>query len=332
MKKLEQIYRKAAKVLDKVYLSPISFIVFVVLMVLPATSPNEYTLRILITCLLHGTMGMGFDLSAGYIGVANWGYAALMGLGGYTSALLVGNLGLSPWITIFAGALMATVLGLVIGLLTLKMEGIFAALLAWFVGLILMGACTALPELTKGALGYQVEPLFDTPWARPYYYLILVIAIVCFIVLKKIVRSNLGLAFRALGQDMQAAQTTGISVLKYRLINFCISCFIAGLCGGFYAHFIGILTPNTLATKNTIEILVICYLGGRGTIWGPLLASFIITPIFESMNYLVELKYIIYGIVLILVMIFMPEGVADPLKKLVNYLKKKHNPDMVTEM
>lgn len=261
MKTLKSFDRSARKYLDILCLSPATLLVFIIIALIPASSPNEYTLRVLITCLMRGTLGMGFDLSAGYIGVANWGYAALMGLSGYISALISQNLGFSPFITIVIGALAAVLVGFLIGLLTLKMEGIFAALLAWFVGLILQGACTAMPWLTKGALGLQVEPLFDTPFARPYYYVIFALCVLVFITMRKITRSNLGLAFRALGQDMQAAQTTGISILKYRLINFCISCFVAGLCGGFYAHYIGILTPGTLATKNTIEILVICYLG-----------------------------------------------------------------------
>lgn len=326
--KMLKAYHGLARVLDRVCLTPGWLAMFLVIALIPATSPNEYTLRVLITCLLRGAQGMGFDLSSGFIGVANWGYAALAGLAGYTSALLCIHFSLSPWITMLLGGLMATLVGLVIGLLTLKMEGIFAALLAWFVGLILQGACGAMTWLTKGQLGLQVPSLFDTPWAKPYFYVILVICLGVFVAMRTITRSNLGLAFRALGQDMQAAQTTGISVLKYRLTNFCISCFVAGLCGAFNAHFIGILTPGTLATKNTIEILVIAYLGGRGSIWGPLLAAFIITPIFESLNHLVEIKYIIYGVVLILVMIFMPNGIAGVLgdcrEKLSQKAKRKN--------
>ncbi len=314
---------KLSAILGKVGLSPISVVAFIILAFSPMFAGNEYNIRLLLTCVLYGTLAMGFDLSAGYIGVANWGYAALMGLGGYTSALLFERLGVSPWIGIICAGLMATLAGFLIGLLTLRMDGMFAALLAWFVGLILMNAANALTGLTRGALGLQVTTLFTTPWATPYFYVIFTICVITYIVLRVMVKSNLGLAFTALGQDMQTARTTGVSPLKYRLINFCISCFIAGLCGGFYAHYIGILTPTMMATKGTIQILVIAYLGGRGSIWGPLLASFIMMPIFESMNSLVELKYIIYGLVLILIMIFMPNGIAGFEKPVRNLLKKK---------
>ncbi|MCH1982248.1 branched-chain amino acid ABC transporter permease [Ruminococcus sp. OA3] len=314
---------KFSAILGKVGLSPVSLLAFIVLALSPMFAGNEYNIRLLLMCVMYGTLAMGFDLSAGYIGVANWGYAALMGLGGYTSALLFERLGVSPWIGMICAGLIATFAGLLIGLLTLRMDGMFAALLAWFVGLILMNAANAMTGLTRGALGLQVQPLFDTPWATPYFYVIFTICVITYIVLRVIVKSNLGLAFTALGQDMQTARTTGVSPLKYRLINFCISCFIAGIVGGFYAHYIGILTPTLMATKGTIQILVIAYFGGRGSIWGPLLAAFITMPIFESMNSLVELKYIIYGLVLILIMIFMPNGIAGFGKPVKEFIRKR---------
>ena len=313
------------KLLAKIGMSPLSLCAFILIFLVPTVSPSEYFLRVLVTCVMRGTLAMGFDLSAGYIGVANWGYAALMGLGGYTSALLLKFFGITPWIGMLIGALFATLVGLIIGLITLRMSGIFAALLAWFVGLILMDIVTGLPNITRGAKGLNVKALYKTPWAKPYYYTIAVICLLVFIALRMMTKSNLGMAFRALGQDMQAAQTTGVSPMKYRLINFCTSCFIAGLVGGFYAHYIGILAPNTMATKNTIEILVLCYIGGRGSIWGPLLASFVLTPVFESLNSLVELKYIIYGVVLILTMIFIPQGFSGVLDGLLAKIKAKRN-------
>ena len=311
------------KALDRIGLSPVSLGAFLLLSLAPMLAASEYDLRLILMSVMYGTLAMGFDLSAGFIGVANWGYAALMGLGGYTSALLFERLGVTPWFGMALGGLAAMLAGLLIGLLTLRMDGMFAALLAWFVGLILMNTANALTGLTRGAMGLQVESLFDTPWSTPYFYVILVICIATFIALKLVVRSHLGLAFTALGQDMQTARTAGVSPLKYRLINFCISCFIAGIVGGFYAHYVGILTPNLMATKTTVQVLVIAYFGGRGSIWGPLLASFVIMPVFESMNSLMELKYIIYGAALILIMIFMPNGLAGFARPLKERLKKR---------
>lgn len=296
--------------LDVAGLSFLSLTGFLILAFAPFYVNDEYTLHLLVVCLMFGTLAMGFDLSAGFISVANWGYAAMMGLGAYTSALLLMKLGISPWIGIFVGAAFAALLGLFIGMLTLKMDGMFAAILAWFVGLVLMGLAASLQWLTRGTLGLNANLFFDTGWSKPYFYVIFVICVLTYMILRKITNSNLGLAFTALGQDAEAARTCGVNPMKYKVLNFTISCFIAGLCGGFYAHFIGILTPDLLSTKHTVEILVIAYIGGRGSIWGPLLAAFIIYPLFESLNFLVEFKYVIYGVLLILVMIFYPSGVS----------------------
>lgn len=310
-------------VLGKIGLSLISLVAFIVIGLLPTFAGNEYIIRLGVTCLMYGTLAMGFDLSAGFIDVANWGYAALMGLGGYVSAIICANFGITPWLGFIFGALAAMMIGWGIALLTMKMSGLFTALVAWFVGIILMSVVAALPGLTRGVLGLSVQPLLKSPWSTPYYYVIFIICLVTFIALKIVIKSDLGLAFQALGQDMEAAKYAGVNPMKYRTINFLISCFIAGLCGAFYAHFVGILTPNVLHTKNTVQILVIAYIGGRGSIWGPLMASFIITPIFESLNSLLELKYIIYGIMLIMVMVYYPSGMAGFFRNLKEYIVQK---------
>ncbi len=304
-------------------LSTVSVAGFLLLALAPYYVGSEYMLYLLAVSLMYGTLAMGFDLSAGFISVANWGYAAMMGLGAYTSALLLINLGISPWIGIFIGALFAALLGLVIGVLTLKMDGMFAAILAWFVGLVLMALAASLQWLTRGTLGLNVSLFFDTGWTKPYFYVIFVICIITYMVLRKVTSSKLGLAFIALGQDAEAARSSGVDPMKYKVINFTISCFIAGLCGGFYAHFFGLLTPDLLATRNTVQILVIAYIGGRGSIWGPLLAAFIIYPAFEYLNFLLSYKFVIYGLLLIVVMIFYPSGISGMLRSLGAFISKK---------
>ncbi len=310
MEKFNGFYRKFSGPLSKVGLSPISLVAFILIGLFPFFSPNEYYTKLGVTCLIWGTLAMGFDFSVGYINVSNWGYAALMGMGAYLSALMNQYFGVSPWIGMLLGGIMAALLGLLIALLTMKMDAMFAALLAWFVGIVLQNIIAAVPDITRGAMGLNVTQLFSTPWAKPYFYVIFVICLITFCALRKIVDSRFGLSFRALGQDIEAAKAVGISPLKYRTINFVVSCFIAGIVGGVYGHYVGVLSPNVLGTKNVVQILVLAYIGGRGSIWGPLLASFIIMPVFEAMNSLVEIKYIIYGLLLIVSMIYFPGGLC----------------------
>ena len=324
---MKEAYAKLSKPLSRIGLSPVSLIAFILLALFPLVSPNPYVTKLAITCLLWGTLAMGFDFSVGYINVSNWGYAGLMGLGAYVSALLLKFCKLTPWIGMIVAGLVAAFLGLLIALLTMRMDAMFTALLAWFVGIILQNVVTALPDLTRGAMGLNVKPIFKGASPTPYFYLILVICILTFAILNVLVNWKFGLSFKALGQDIEAAKAIGISPFKYRTINFVVSCFVAGLVGGFYGHYVGVLSPNVLGTKNVVQILVIAYIGGRGSIWGPLLAAFIIMPIFESMNSLVELKYIIYGLVLIISMIYFPGGICKLPGKIKQILAKKESGD-----
>jgi len=103
---------------------------------------------------------------------------------------------------------------------------------------------------------------------------------------------------------------SGINPTKYRVFNFTLACIFAGMLGGFYAHFVGVLTPDVMSTSHTVEVLALSYIGGRGTLWGGLLASFIFIPLFEYLKPLMEFRLIIYGVLLILVMILFPEGLV----------------------
>ena len=217
---------------------------------------------------------VAFDFTAGYINVVNFGFAAFVGLGGYTSGLLAVDLGIPPVIGMVVGGFVSGLVGMVTGALTLRLRGIYAAVMAWFVGLALMGTVRNLPELTRGSLGLAVPALLDSPQNLPYYYVILAMLVVTFGVLAWVIRSRFGLAFRAIGQNLAAARASGINPTRYLVINFVLSCAFAGSLGGFYAHYYGILTPDVMLTSHTVEILAIAYIGGRGSLWGAAVVAF----------------------------------------------------------
>jgi branched-chain amino acid transport system permease protein len=295
----------------------LGFVAVVVLIVLPFIPPfnQEHLLRWLVGAALIAAQAVAFDFTTGYINVVNFGFAAFLGSGGYTSALLAVELGVSPWIGIFIGALVAAVLGFVTGLLTLRLRGIFAALMSWFVGLALMGLARNLVDLTRGPLGLNAPTFLETASNRPYYYIILIMLIITFLVLRWITNSHFGLAFRAIGQNIEAARASGINPTFYRVMNFTIQCAFAGWLGGFYAHYYGILTPQIMHTSHTVEVLAIAYIGGRGSIWGGALTAFPFIFLMEwlrsSLSEYSGLHLVIYGLLLILVMILYPGGAAQ---------------------
>lgn len=307
----------STRMLEKLCLTPLGVLGLLVLVVLPFIPPfnQEYLIRWLVVAAFLAASSIAFDFTAGYINIVNFGFNAFVGLGGYTSALLAVRLGLTPWVGMFAGAFIAAALGFVTGLLTLRLRGIFGALMTWFIGLALMGLATKLVWLTRGPLGLRVPRLFETNSNLPYYYLILVMMFVIYLICRYVTRSRMGLAFKAIGQNMDAARTSGINPTYYRIVNFTLSCALAGWLGGFYAHYYGILTPDLMHTSKTVEVLAVAYIGGRGSLWGGVFIAFPFVFAMELIRSyfanLPGLHLIIYGVVLILVMIYYSGGIAQ---------------------
>ncbi len=301
----------------------------VVLPFIPPFNGQDYQ-RWLVGAALMAAWAVAFDFTAGYINIVNFGFAAFVGVGAYTSGLLAANIGISPWIGIFAGAAVSGFVGLLTGMLTLRLRGIYAAVMTWFVGLALMGLARNMTEITRGSLGLNVPLLLDTSDNLPYYYVILAMLLVTVTVLTAVTRSDLGLAFRAIGQNLQAAKASGINPTRFLVINFTLSCAFAGWLGGFYAHYYGILTPDIMLTSHTVEVLAVAYIGGRGTLWGPAIIAFPLTIGVELLrtqfSNLPGLHLVLYGLVLILVMIYRPSGFAGVVVSAWNWLERRRGP------
>ena len=291
----------------------------VLLPLIPPFNGQDYT-RWLVSAAFMAAMAVAFDFTAGYINIVNFGFAAFVGVGAYISGLLAANLGISPWIGMFVGAAAAGFVGLLTGMLTLRLRGIYAAVMTWFVGLALLGLARNLTEITRGSLGLNVPLLLETSDNLPYYYVILGMLLVTITALTIVIRSDIGLAFRAIGQNLQAARASGINPMRFLVFNFTLSCAFAGWLGGFYAHYYGILTPDIMLTSHTVEVLAVAYIGGRGSLWGPAIIAFPLTIAVEILRTqfanLPGLHLVLYGLLLIIVMIFAPGGFAGGVRKL----------------
>ena len=316
------LWGKIVRFLHSIGFTPLGLFLLIVIAVLPNVHPfsQEYVVRWMIMGAFLAAQSVAFDFTAGYINIVNFGFAALLGLGAYTSGIFANTTpflmfapGLNPWVTIWLGAIMAGLVGFLLGILTLRLRGIFAAVMAWFVGIALMGLVNNLTELTRGPLGMNPRKFLATPDNRPYFYIILIMMVVIYITLKLVTRSNIGLAFKAIGQNPDAARASGINPTKYLVFNFTLSAFFAGLLGGFYAHYYGSLTPSTLMhTSKTVEVLAIAYIGGRGSLWGGITVAFpfifFIEYLRSNFSNLPGLHLVIYGLLMILIMIYYPDG------------------------
>jgi branched-chain amino acid transport system permease protein len=293
-------------------------ILAVVAIVLPPVIRNDYLYTVLISMVMWAGIGAAFDLTAGYIKVTNFGFAGFFAAGAYTSALLAADFSISPFIGIIPALIIATAFGAFVGFLTLRLHGIFAAAFSWFMAETLKYVLAATPDYTRGYEGLSVPLFFSGTALLPYYYLVLIMYVVELVILFKIVRGKPGFAFRIIGEDETASRTVGANVTYYRAICFTIACLFAGLFGVFYAHYLGLLTPDVSSLTITVQALAICYVGGRGTLWGSLPGAIVVIAIFEVFRPLAAFRFIIYGVLLIVVMIWAQGGLASVFQK---YLK-----------
>jgi branched-chain amino acid transport system permease protein len=308
------------KTLGSLGFSPLGLIVVVLCVPSIFAIENEYWIKTLTTALMYGALAMAFDFTSGYIGIVNFGFAAFWGLGAYVTGCLSYHLGFGPWQGLFFAILAAALLGLLLGLLTIRLGGIFAACMTWFVAMAMLSVTSNWVSLTRGATGLTIPLLFKSADNFPYLLIMGVIALMSYIILSVLVRTKAGLAFQAIGQDQEAAAISGIDSNFYKILNFTISCAFAGFIGWFFAHYVGVLTPQVLHTRATVEIMVISYIGGRGSLWGGLAAALIIIPSMEqlksvqALSDILELRLLLYGLLMILVMIYYPGGLSELFK------------------
>ena len=282
------------------------------LLVLPLVYPDPYVLRIIIFTCLYAILAASWDLLAGYAGQVNFGHALFFGAGAYTSALLSLKAGLPPWITVWIGAAVATAVGCAVGTLCLRLRGSYLSLATLAFPLIAIGLLFAFPGFSGGELG--VSGLKSLAATRTGNYYIAVLAMfACVFGLWKLADSNFGLVLHAIRDDEVAARASGINTPRYKLAVFAISALVAGFAGALFAHFIRIAGPSTLETALSFQVVIWGIFGGVATIYGPVIAVFTLYPLTDwlgSFKALGELRLLIFAVIVLLVLLFMPRGLS----------------------
>ena len=305
---------------------------------LPLWVTNPSYLQILILLFWYAYLTTSWNLVGGWAGVLPLGHSAYIGIGAYTSTILAINYGISPWFGMIAGGVIAAIVGVIIGVPTLKLRGAYFALstMAFGEGLRVfventdrLGSC-----VLNGPRGICI-PLSNSFWnfqfmgKVPYYYIILIMLAIALFITWYMSRIRIGYYLNAGGEEPEAAQALGVNVAKYKVIAMAISCFMTALAGTFYAQLALYFYPKAiLGLDLSFEIAFIALIGGRGTLAGPVLGALILRPVSEfSRIYLSSvlpgLHLVIYGLILILVMIFQPRGIQEPLTRFYKWFLDK---------
>lgn len=284
----------------------------VLLLALPLYSTDPYLLRIVIMASIFAIFAASWDLLSGFTGQVNFGHALFFGLGAYGSSLLNYHFGLSPWLTIPVGAVVATLGGLLVGIPCLRLRGSYLSLATLAFPLILTGILFAFPDFSGGELGVSgIRRLFVYP-VHNYYAAVILMLVLCF-AMWKISTSNVGLIFHAIREDEVAARASGINTRRYKLLAFAMAAFFAGVAGAFFAHFIRIAGPSTLEVALSFQAVIWGIFGGVATIYGPIVAVFLLYPLTEAVAVfpaLREFRLLILAVVVLLVLLFMPQGLT----------------------
>jgi len=306
---------------------------------LPLVLRSPTYLHILILLYLYAYLTSSWNLVGGFAGVLPLGHSAFIGIGAYASTILSLQYGISPWLGMIVGGILASITGVLIGLPTFKMRGAYFALatIAFGEGIRVMveNVDNLGPLKINGPRGLQIPPTnigfvnYMFNGKEPYYYIILVMLLGILAITYFISRSKLGYYLNAGGEEPEAAMALGVNVARAKLIAMAISSFFTALAGTFYAQFTLYIHPKSVISLDfSFEIAFIALIGGRGSIAGPVLGALLLRPVsdFSRIYFgatLPGLHLIIFGIVLILVMIYQPRGLQEPLTRVYNRLLDK---------
>ncbi|MCB1463635.1 MAG: branched-chain amino acid ABC transporter permease [Nitratireductor sp.] len=289
------------------------------LCVLPFLGGNAYTLHIYGLVGIYAIVAMGLNLVFGYTGQISLGHAAYFAVGAYISAMTTIDLGM-PYIIGLLAAIVATfILGYLVGTPSLKLEGAYLGMATIGFGEIVKMTLVNWEDVTRGPTGISRIPQpelfgldFNTPLLR--YYFVLGVAVIAFIVYWNLVRSHYGTRFVAVRDSAKAASAMGIDLQRTKTLAFAISTAFAGVGGSLYAHVNRYIAPDAFGLGESINLLVMTVIGGMGTLVGPIVGAAVVVYLRESLQVLADFNMLIYGLLLMLLMVFVPRGLIGSFK------------------
>lgn len=293
-----------------------------VLLLLPLFVSSTYLRHLVIIALVYAVVASNWDLSLGYAGVFNFAHLAFFALGAYGAAVITKTYGLSPWLGIPAGALLAVIASVLVCLPVLRLKGIYIVLITFAFGQLCLHLVLGLSDVTGGSRGLVLIPpltlgdfTFSQNGRLGYYYLTVALFAASTFYLRRLVASDFGLSLVALKDNEDYAVSRGISLARQRLLTFAASAVFTGAVGGLYAQYLRVVSPDLFGFSFLSLALSMLLLGGISTIYGPIIAAFLLTFLSEAMVDLGPWSYVIIATLIILVLRFFPDGLLSGLER-----------------
>jgi branched-chain amino acid transport system permease protein len=289
--------------------------VVVLALLLGTVLRDQYVLHVAIMVLFYAVLASSLNLLVGYVGEFSLGHTAFLGMGAYTAALAATHLGWPMWLTLPAGGVVAGITGLVVGAITLRLQGPFFVIVTLAFAEVLRLTATNWIGLTNGPMG--LAGIAQPGWlagagiteAKEFYYYVAVLLLAITAYLSyRFVYSNAGRAAVAVRENRYVAQSIGIRPLTYALVALGLGAFLTGMAGAFYAHYISFVGPEVFGFPFMLSMIIMVLVGGKGTLLGPLLGALLVTFLEEWLREAKELRLSIFGATVMAVVLFMPRG------------------------
>jgi branched-chain amino acid transport system permease protein len=292
-----------------------------VIALLPLALPNRYFYDVVILIGLNAIVCVGLNLLIGFAGQISLGHAGFFGLGAYASAILSTNYGWPSLVALVAAAALVGVLALALGRPILRLKGHYLAMATLGLGIIIAVVIATEERLTGGPDGMSVAPLglfgATLQGERVWYWVVGALLVATVWLAFNLIDSPLGRALRAIHGSEVAAEAMGVDIARAKLLIFVVSAVLAALAGSLTAHYAGFITPGKVGFLHSIELVTMVVLGGMASTYGAVLGAAILTALPQLLTVFKDFESLVFGVVLMATMIFMPRGLVPTLARLI---------------
>ena len=280
---------------------------------LPLALTNNYHLMVLNIAALNIIIVIGLTLLLGYAGQISLGHAAFFGLGAYLSAIFTTTCGMPLWPTLVLAMILTGLIAYVIGIPTLKLEGHYLVMATLGFNVIIYIVMVQLDSVTGGPSGFAGIPrlaigswVFDSDLKT--YYLLWTVSIGVLLLALNLIHSRAGRAMAALSHNEIAARCSGVDVETFKIKIFVTSAVLASLAGSLYAHYLTFISPGSFSIFYSLQVVTMVLIGGMGSLWGAAFGAILLTVLPELLHAVKEYNVLVYGLILMVVLVFFPQG------------------------
>ncbi|MCD2492004.1 branched-chain amino acid ABC transporter permease [Lacrimispora sp. NSJ-141] len=290
-------------------------VIVVLLLILPFLGFKKSTIRIMCRILMYCTLAGSLNMINGYSGQTCIGQAGFFCIGAYTMAILSTRFGISFWILLPLGGIMAMLVGLIVSIPTLRLKGIYLSIITMGASEVIRIVALNWESLTGGSFGIKDIPrpsaggfLVDSP--MKFYYLFLILAVIFLFISSRVIRSRAGRAWMSIREDELAAKALSVQTSYYKASNFMYGAFWAGICGAAYAPYLQYIDSTVFSLDEGFNILSMVIIGGQGTLAGPIVGSALVNFLTEILRPVGTWRFVTYALLIIIMMWLRPQGLV----------------------